>query len=245
MSSVPARDHPHFDRWALAQLRLYKAHRTIDELCIPTVTSVFDAHVALGGFPNVDSLAASAVEDDETDGNDQTREHDLLVQAPLEADLQQDDYHELMNITRTQFTRSTLLGARELDLIHVWPTSWQGIPFDALVSWVVDMQKNTVLPPVTIAPLCTDTFSSTQRLAFNIVERHCFGPSQDQQLLMIVIGTAGTGKSFLIDSIRSLFAELRCTNQVKVTAPTGIAAANISGSTVYSLLSLLNAMLTS
>ena len=84
-----------------------------------------------------------------------------------------------------------------------------------------------------------------QWLVFNIVERHCFGPSQHQQLLMIVIGTAGTGKSFLIDSIHSLFAELRCTDQVKVIAPTGITAANISGSTVYSLLSLLNTTLTS
>jgi hypothetical protein len=53
MTSVPAADHPHFDDWALAQLRLYKPHRSIHELCTPTVRSVFDAHVALGGFPNV------------------------------------------------------------------------------------------------------------------------------------------------------------------------------------------------
>jgi hypothetical protein len=62
---------------------------------------------------------------------------------------------------------------------------------------------------------------------------------------MIVIGTARTGKSILISAIRSLFAERDCTTQIKVTAPTGIAAANISGSTIHSLLALLNATLTS
>lgn len=63
---------------------------------------------------------------------------------------------------------------------------------------------------------------------------------------MIVIGTAGTGKSFLINSIRSHFADLGCTEQVKITAPTGIqVAANIYGSTVYSQLSLLNMTLSS
>ena len=243
MSSVPARQHPHFERWALAQLRLYKPHRSVHELSFPSICSVFDEHVALHGFPNLPSLLESAEADDGDGENSAPRERDLLEPSPLETDLQQDDYHDLMNISRTRSHCSALLGARELDLIHDWPTSWEGIPFDALVSWIADIQDVTVLPPVDVRPLNTNSLSSSQTVAFDIVQRHCFGASQDEQLLMIVIGTAGTGKSFLISSIRSLFGEHGCTDQVKVTAPTGIAAANISGSTVYSLLSLLNTTL--
>jgi hypothetical protein len=229
MSSIPAREHPHFEQWALAQLRLYKPHRSVHELSFPSISSVFDEHVALHGFPDVCSVPESTEAEDDDGGNGAPRERDLLEPSPLETDLQQDDYHELMNITQTRSNCSALLSARELDLIHDWPTSWQGIPFHALVSWIVDVQKDTVLPPLNVQPLNTDSLSSSQTLAFNIVEKHCFGPFQHEQLLMIVIGTAGTGKSFLISSICSLFGEHGCTDQVKVTAPTGIAAANISG----------------
>ena len=43
-----------------------------------------------------------------------------------------------------------------------------------------------------------------QRKAFDIVEKHCFGSSQHVQLLMVVVGTAGMGKLFLINAIRQL-----------------------------------------
>ena len=50
---------------------------------------------------------------------------------------------------------------------------------------------------------------------------------------MIVSGTAGTGKSYLIHCLRLL---LQC--QLVVAAPTGVAAFNIDGHTLHSLLSL-------
>jgi hypothetical protein len=49
-------------------------------------------------------------------------------------------------------------------------------------------------------------------------------------LRALVLGTAGTGKSFLIHAIRSLFGEA-CT----VVAPTGVAASNINGQTIHSM----------
>jgi hypothetical protein len=202
------------------------------------VRAVFDAHVAVGGFPNIDPEGIDLPENDGAPEDYVQREPDLLEPTPLEAQIRQDDYQQLMNIGRSHCTSSALLGTRELDVIHNWPTSWRGFSFGTLVSWIVDAQTNAVIQPITVQPLRTDTFSSRQRLAFNIVDSHCFGSSRHKQLLMIVIGTAGTGKSFLINSIRSLFAERHCCTQVKITAPTGIAAANISGSTLFSLLSL-------
>ena len=52
-------------------------------------------------------------------------------------------------------------------------------------------------------------------------------------LHMIVTGTAGTGKSYLIHCIRLLL-----TNELSVAAPTGVAAFIIEGSTLHTLLGL-------
>lgn len=50
---------------------------------------------------------------------------------------------------------------------------------------------------------------------------------------MIVSGTAGTGKSYLIHCLRLLL-----NNQVRVAAPTGVASFNVEGHTLQSLLGL-------
>ena len=62
------------------------------------------------------------------------------------------------------------------------------------------------------------------------------GQNADQSsspLRMIISGTAGTGKSYLIHCLRLLLQERVC-----VAAPTGVAALNIAGHTLHSLLSL-------
>ena len=50
---------------------------------------------------------------------------------------------------------------------------------------------------------------------------------------MIVSGTAGTGKSYLIHCLYLLLKDMLC-----VAAPTGIASFNIQGHTLHSLFSL-------
>jgi type II secretory pathway predicted ATPase ExeA len=79
-----------------------------------------------------------------------------------------------------------------------------------------------------------------QCVAFDLIYEHTLGPLHAKQLLFIVVSTAGTGKSFLINAIHYLFEEQLCPPLLKVIAPTGIAAANIQGLMVFSLLSLMN-----
>ena len=50
---------------------------------------------------------------------------------------------------------------------------------------------------------------------------------------MIVSGTAGTGKSFIINCLKLLLGD-----KLRVCAPTGVASYHIAGSTLHSLLSL-------
>ena len=145
-----------------------------------------------------------------------------------------------MHHTHPTTDKTGLLGFRELDLSHPWPAVWLGVPFDRLVSWLSLAKDNTPLPPSRIDTVDLDTLSVKQRQALDLVTDHLFGSASEEQLLMVVLGTAGTGKSYLINAVRHAFALQSQTHRLRVTAPTGIAAANVSGSTIYSLLSLLN-----
>ena len=240
-SSVLPVDDPGFEKWAVCQLRLYRPFRNLQELCSPSITEVFFSHLNCGGFPHLRKRDV-----DEGEGDVVNRHLDEPAVSLMgnmndrEKALQQDDYQVLMNVAGVQSDCSFLLGNREVDVTHCWPNAWLGYPFDKLLSWLHEVKNSTVIPPAVVHAVDISTLSKTQRKAYDIVYRHTFGDSQQEQLLMIVVGTAGTGKSYLINAIRQLYSQLDSFQRVKITAPTGIAASNIYGCTVYSLLALMN-----
>ena len=69
--------------------------------------------------------------------------------------------------------------------------------------------------------------------AFNVVKGHCSSQDQQPPWKMIVSGTAGTGKSYLIWCLQELLGDQLC-----MMAPTGAAAYNVHGHTLHSLLSI-------
>ena len=71
-----------------------------------------------------------------------------------------------------------------------------------------------------------------QLQAYELVQQHMEGDNSNP-LHLIVSGTAGTGKSYLIHCLRLLLKD-----KVRVVAPTGVAAFNVDGNTLHSLLSL-------
>ena len=98
-------------------------------------------------------------------------------------------------------------------------------------SWLINAKKivetsNEEYPNVDI-----NLLNSSQRKAYDIVE-HNFRNTQDQ-LIMTIKGLAGSGKSFVIDAIRSLLKQC-CI----VTAFFGIASFNVNRKTLHSLLRL-------
>ena len=72
-----------------------------------------------------------------------------------------------------------------------------------------------------------------QLVAYNIVCDHFKMQDHATPLRLIISGTAGTGKSYLIQCLKLLLAGQLC-----VTAPTGVAAFNVDGYTLHSLLRL-------
>ena len=80
----------------------------------------------------------------------------------------------------------------------------------------------------------TNSFSEKQKLAYDIIINHSNLPAESRSpLLVIIIGEAGTGKSYLINAI-SCYLKKKCL----MTATTGKAAFNINGVTIHSLLKL-------
>lgn len=239
-SAVPADHDPTFDKWALSQLRLHKPFRNEAELRTPSVRQSFHSHLVNGGFP--DFPRPTCPTDTGDDSDESQTDVDLASGVPpiLEATLRQDDYQQVMHRTHTNTDNLSLLGFRELDLAHEWPASWLGIPFNRLLSWLSHVKDSATLLPPHLTGVQSDSLSIKQQQALDLITEHVFGPSKHEQLLMVVLGTAGTGKSYLINAVRQAFAQREELHSLRVTAPTGIAAANISGSTIHSLLSLLN-----
>ena len=52
-----------------------------------------------------------------------------------------------MNCSYIEGAIAPLLGMRELDIIHPWPNSWQGISFKCLLPWILKTKKSTKLSP--------------------------------------------------------------------------------------------------
>ena len=80
-----------------------------------------------------------------------------------------------------------------------------------------------------VDPTC---LQGKQLQTYQLVQQH-MGDNDSSPLHMIVSGTAGTGKSYLIHCLRLLLQ-----NRVRVAAPTGVAAFNVDGYILHSLFSL-------
>ena len=104
---------------------------------------------------------------------------------------------------------------------------------NSVVSWLAN--KKSLNDPQWQMPtriVDISSFSTNQRLAYNIVCDH-FNRSDKEPILLLIKGIAGSGKSYLIDAIRNVL-QTKC----KVLAYTGKASFNVNGVTLHSFLKL-------
>ena len=89
-----------------------------------------------------------------------------------------------------------------------------------------------------------DSLNEKQQIIFKRIKSHYHNTltnPQTEPLRIVIIGTAGTGKSYLIMAIRKMLHEMvrhETKTPLLVLAPTGVAAFNIRGRTVHSALSI-------
>ena len=81
-----------------------------------------------------------------------------------------------------------------------------------------------------------DSLGDKQRIAYNVILEHY--RTRVDPLRMIIQGTAGTGKSYLIGSIKNTLENILHPGKspLLLLAPTGVAAFNISATIVHSAL---------
>lgn len=97
----------------------------------------------------------------------------------------------------------------------------------------IAQQRQQYVPQAVSTTANPDHLQGKQLDAYRIVHEHFKAEAQAPPLRMIVSGTAGTGKSYLIQCLKLLLGD-----RLRVTAPTGVAAFNVNGYTLHSLFCL-------
>ena len=115
---------------------------------------------------------------------------------------------------------------------YVWSASSAAYPnLEELPTFITKERESAQEHPFTTTanPSC---LHGKQLSTYNVVKTHLEG-NDTTPLRMIVSGTAGTGKSYLIHCLRLLLQD-----KFRVVAPTGVAVFNVDGHTLHSLLNL-------
>ena len=113
---------------------------------------------------------------------------------------------------------------------------------------VVDMHDNAAADTITLEER-VDMLNADQRRVFEKVKSHFLHQQLHEgnkcqcnlePLRMFVSGVGGTGKSFLIETIKALVDQLWPSNDLScaIAAPTGLAAFNVGGTTIHRLFQL-------
>ncbi len=113
-----------------------------------------------------------------------------------------------------------------------WTAAAQSYPNLEEAPTFVTRHRQQTAPHVFTTSASPDNLQGTQLEVYTAVRDH-FTSNSPTPLRLIVTGTAGTGKSYLIQCLRLLLSDT-----LKVAAPTGVASFIIDGSTLHSLLHL-------
>ena len=94
------------------------------------------------------------------------------------------------------------------------------------------------LPHLSEAICIRWTLNTDQKCAFMIIAEHASNSVSDSPLSMIITGPAGSGKSQVLTALRDLFSARNESRRLRIASYMGIAANNVSGTTLHSALNL-------
>src|SRR6266487_5043193 len=148
----------------------------------------------------------------------------------------------------TNIVSSSDLGSRDMDRNHDWINDTQlryssnvvetasNFVNEASINAINDLEKDESVD--------YESLNAKQKNIFKRIESHynsILAGNSIKALRIIIMGTAGTGKSYLIKAIRRRLSTMDVNGSkvpVKVIAPTGVASFNINSSTIHSTLSI-------
>ena len=161
-------------------------------------------------------------------------QQDLEDEHCPEQDITQEEWMILSELN-TPFLNSDQTPESRHDW-HLDRANYSDQQIHEMPTWIKTKKDDPVTINVQYQVVDINNFSEMQQLAYDVVKTHfedASSSSEKEPLCLIIIGVAGTGKSYLINAIRNLLQ-----GKCAVTATTGKAAYNIQGVTVHSLLKL-------
>ena len=150
---------------------------------------------------------------------------------------QREEWMHLAELIPASFANTSNMTQQPLETSYNWQTDklkYTDNQIHEMPSWV-NTNKKAIDSSVYLPQHHIDinTFNDKQKHAYDMVKTHSEQNSPKDPLLLIVLGVAGTGKSYLINALRNLLQQ-----SCAVTATTGKASYNINGRTIHSLLKL-------
>jgi hypothetical protein len=247
----PVRNGGQWEEFCRVKILLHVHHRSLQELKendSVTWSSVYNQHLdVINNDP--DDLLGPPVNNEEELPDEESQ--DELLEDEEEEEFRNDWMHLAEMGPKANIVCSSDLGSRDIDRNHdcINETQQRYPSFDienagnlireASNTAINDLEKDDSID--------YESLNEKQKIVFNRIEAHynnILTGNSVEPLRIIIMGTAGTGKSYLIRAIRRMLSTMGSGESdgsrvpVKVIAPTGVASFNINGATIHSTLSI-------
>lgn len=234
--NIPPRDSDKWVDFCLSELILYKPFRNVERDIghdDDTIVANWDSfnynpwHVQRKECAQNDEPSSDSEIEDNRAIQENTTEHEWEIISRL---------HRGQHMPVSEID---MLGRRDIDRNTNWCSEYQTEEETIrAIKFIPEMKKHGCLMYDDI-PQCINftTLSHKQQKVVDIILTHYHSNQEGNPLFMIIQGTAGTGKSYLIGAINQSL-QMASTNPspLLLLAPTGVATFNIGVSTIHSKL---------
>jgi ATP-dependent DNA helicase PIF1 len=245
------RNGDQWEEFCRIKVLLHVPHRNIEQLTGNGDTSwstVYSQHLDTINSDPIDLLGQEI--DEEVEISDDESLAELTDEE--EQEFRYDWMHLAEMGPNARIRNDSDLGSRDMDRNHNWTNEAQQHYSNDDLANVQDFVQqasndsgNKDIGSEDESTECNyQNLNEKQKLIFERIEAHYHNIMSGQQvdaLRILIMGTAGTGKSYLIKAIRQRLRTMSSNSEkspVLVIAPTGVAAFNINGATIHTTLSI-------
>ncbi|CAG8821888.1 19167_t:CDS:1, partial [Cetraspora pellucida] len=246
----PLRNGSQWVEFCRVKVLLHVRHRNIEQL---TENGTVEWSILFTRYYEEINADGNDILGPAVDNEDETTDNEDEVEE-IEDDEQEECRHDWMLLAEmgpnAVIDSSCDLGTRDMDRNHRWVDDARQRYCDTDLAnidhFISQASSNNQINDANLNSVIVDyqTLNEKQMAVFKHVESHFYSVlagCQVEPLRVIIMGTAGTGKSYLIKAIRGLLMQMtgiESMSPVLVLAPTGVAAFNINGRTIHSALSI-------
>ncbi|XP_057873917.2 uncharacterized protein LOC131079892 [Cryptomeria japonica] len=238
--SSPNEDDDNFEAYCWSELLLYKPFRHIP-IDIGASTNQIIANWKLLYMDGYSRWHIYGVEQECTTDNDEDSDTNDFLHSHNEDQYEWEYLSQMSASNNITINDLQMLGKRDYDINFDWAEPHPTNPLHLTVVHFISTNKiNCQLALFQPPSSATNAFplAAKQKLALDLILAHYKSRQTIPPLRMIIQGTAGTDKSYLIQCIRKELnlSTIQEHNPLLVLAPTGVSAYNIQATTIHTTL---------